>query len=175
MVYPIERNYINMGNARNGRKLVGVKFIVSHDTGNPGSTAIGNRNYFNDNQPKSSAHTFVDDQEIMEIIPLDEMAYHVQAQKPADNELFGANANSAAIGVELCYGGSIQFRQAYDRYVWYHAYLCRTYRLDPRTKIVSHRTLDEGRKIDPEGVFKANGIKWERFIKDVYRQYVSRQ
>ncbi|GAA3327582.1 hypothetical protein GCM10020331_068100 [Ectobacillus funiculus] len=64
---------------------------------------------FRKKMPKSSAHTFVDDQRIIEMIPIDEVAYHVRYSVPTDNELYGYNANSAAIGVELCYGGNISF------------------------------------------------------------------
>jgi N-acetylmuramoyl-L-alanine amidase len=107
--FSIERNYISYGNARPGIKVSKRRFIVSHDTGNPGSTAIGNRNFFQRNQPKSSAHTFIDDKRIIEIIPLDEVAYHVRYSVPTDNEIYGYDANSNAIGVELCYGEILIF------------------------------------------------------------------
>lgn len=90
----------------------GVKFIVAHDTGNPGSTARANRNYFENSRDKdsASAHLFVGDREIIECIPAltsgkPEKAWHVLYTVPTDNQLFGFNANDAAIGVEYCYGG----------------------------------------------------------------------
>ncbi|MFD3446131.1 N-acetylmuramoyl-L-alanine amidase family protein [Microbacteriaceae bacterium 4G12] len=173
MRYPIERVYIKKGGSRPGIRLSKVRFIVSHDTGNPGSTAIGNRNYFQESQPKSSAHAFIDDKRIVEMIPLDEVAYHVRYSVPNDNELFGYNANSAAIGVELCYGGNINFQEAYARYTWYHAYLCQRFNLNPKTSIVSHKRLDPKRKIDPETVLQRQGISFKKYINDVYRMYVS--
>lgn len=166
-MYEITRDYIKHGNARSGKNNLGVKFIVAHDTGNPGSTARANRLYFHNHQPWASAHTFIDDKEILEIVPLWEKAWHVQYQKPKDNEMFGDDANDIAVGVELCYGGSIDFKQAYDRYVWYHAYLCKTFNLDPSKDIVSHATLDPGRRTDPHNALNQNGIKWEQFIEDV--------
>ena len=66
-MFPIERNYIGYGSSRPGIPLSKVRFIVSHDTGNPGSNAIGNRDYFNEIQPKASAHTFIDDKTILEM------------------------------------------------------------------------------------------------------------
>ncbi len=72
-----------------------MRFIVSHDTGNPGSNAIGNRDYFNELQPKASAHTFIDDKTILEIIPINEVAYHVRYGVPTDNDLYGYDANKA--------------------------------------------------------------------------------
>ncbi|MFX3624752.1 MAG: N-acetylmuramoyl-L-alanine amidase family protein [Ectobacillus sp.] len=171
--FPIERVYISYGNSRPGIRVPKRAFIVSHDTGNPGSNAIGNRDFFEQNQPKSSAHTFIDDKRIIEIIPLDEVAYHVRYSVPADNEIYGYDANKAAIGVELCYGGNIDFWAAYTRFAWYHAYLCRRYGLNPKKAIASHKQLDPKRKIDPLEVFKRQGITFNQFINDVYRMYVS--
>lgn len=96
-MFPIERNYIGYGSSRPGIPLSKVRFIVSHDTGNPGSNAIGNRDYFNEIQPKASAHTFIDDKTILEIIPINEVAYHVRYGVPTDNDLYGYDANKAAI------------------------------------------------------------------------------
>ncbi|EOV9525201.1 N-acetylmuramoyl-L-alanine amidase family protein [Bacillus cytotoxicus] len=171
--FPIERNYIEYGSSRPGIRLSKVRFIVSHDTGNPGSNAIGNRDYFHEIQPKASAHTFVDDKTILEIIPIDEVAYHVRYNVPTDNERYGYDANKAAIGVELCYGGNMNFWDAYTRFAWYHAYLCHYFGLNPKTDIVSHKMLDPARKIDPENVLGQQGIRFQQFLADVYRMYVS--
>ncbi len=167
LAYEITQDYIRTGNSRSGQRISTVRFIVSHDTGNPGSTAYGNRNYFDTQQPDASAHTFIDDKYILEIIPLTEIAYHVRSNITADNRLYGANANSAAIGVELCHGGKINFHAAYDRYVWYHAYLCDRFNLDPKSDIVAHATLDPSRRSDPIGILRTNGISWSMFIDDV--------
>ncbi|MGR5985897.1 peptidoglycan recognition protein family protein [Bacillus cytotoxicus] len=171
--FPIERNYIEYGSSRPGIRLSKVRFIVSHDTGNPGSNAIGNRDYFHEIQPKASAHTFVDDKTILEIIPIDEVAYHVRYNVPTDNERYGYDANKATIGVELCYGGNMNFWDAYTRFTWYHAYLCHYFGLNPKTDIVSHKMLDPARKIDPENVLGQQGIRFQQFLADVYRMYVS--
>lgn len=167
MKYPISRSYIRTGNSRSGRKLGTVLFIVSHDTGNPGTSASQNRNYFNNQQPSASAHTFIDDKTILEIIPLDEVAFHVQYGITEDNRRYGANANDASIGVELCYGGSINFQQAYSRYVWYHAYLCSRFGLNPDKQIIGHYTLDPARRTDPINSFSQYGISWAQFIRSV--------
>ncbi len=167
MSYHITRDFIRLGNSRSGQKLNGVRFIVSHDTGNPGSTAYQNMNYFNKQQPSASAHTFVDDQYILEIIPLNEKAWHVRYNVSKDNQMFGADANDAAIGVEFCFGGSINFQESYNRYVWYHAYLCQTFNLDPHKHIVAHSLLDPSRRSDPQSALNRNGVSWDQFIKDV--------
>lgn len=169
-MYPIVQDYIRLGKARSGQKIAPVRFIVSHDTGNPGTDARRNRSHFHNNQPEASAHTFIDDKEILEIVPLSEKAWHVLYEKPRDNELFGDDANNCAIGVELCWGGEINFREAYKRYVWYHAYLCQKYKLDPAKHIVSHKTLDPQRKTDPDNALNRYGITFSQFIQEVEKE-----
>lgn len=169
MPYEITRDYISFGDARSGQKLQNVAFIVSHDTGNPGSSAYANRNYFENADPSASAHTFIDDNTILEIIPLDEKAWHVRSNVQTDNRRFGEDANDAAIGVELAYGGNINFEEAYKRYVWYHAYLVDKYNLDPNKDIVAHSTLDPYRRTDPQNALNQYGISWNDFINDVER------
>jgi N-acetylmuramoyl-L-alanine amidase len=171
MKYDITRDYIGFGDARSGQELQDVQYIVSHDTGNPGSTAYANRNYFENVDPNASAHTFIDDNHILEIIPLDEKAWHVRYNVSTDDRLYGEDANDAAIGVELSYGGNINFEEAYNRYVWYHAYLADKYNLDPSEDIVAHSTLDPARRTDPQNALNKHGISWSDFINDVQRAY----
>jgi N-acetylmuramoyl-L-alanine amidase len=105
--YQIEQRYIRLGNARSGEKLTGPLFIVSHETANNSADADDHFNYFNNSQPSASAHTFIDDGEILEIIPLDEKAWHNLYRNPEDIQLFGYDANEAAIAVELCRTGEM--------------------------------------------------------------------
>lgn len=169
MKYQIVRDYIGIGNSRSGKAIEDVKFIVSHDTGNPGSSAYANRNYFENVAPYASAHTFIDDKYILEIIPLNEKAWHVRYNVTGDNNRYGADANDVAIGVELAWGGTIDFWEAYDRYVWYHAYLVDKYNLDPKEDIIAHSTLDPSRRTDPQNALNRYGISWAQFIQDVQK------
>ena len=152
----------------------GVRFVVAHDTGNPGSTAAGNVKYFerSRNEMSASAHIFVDDKEIIECIPaLDgapaEKAWHVLYSVPTDNQLFGFDANDAAIGVEYCYGGRIDADEAYRKYVWVMAYACHKHGLDPKRKVVGHFFLDPLRKTDPVSGLAHSRMGYEQLLKDV--------
>lgn len=152
-----------------------VKFIVAHDTGNPGSTAKNNVDYFKRtfNEADVSAHLFVDDKEIVECIPAfkaPEKAWHVLYNKPLDNQLYGGDANDIAIGVELCFGGKINTREAYKRYVWLMAKLCFEHKLDPLKDIIGHSKLDPGRKVDPESALKTIGKDMKSLISDVAKE-----
>lgn len=172
--YPIVEKYLTSGSKRrSGLKAGAIKFIVAHDTGNPGSTALNNVNYYerSRNEMSASAHLFVDDKEIIECIPAltgtPEKAWHVMESKPKDNELFGCESNNNAIGVELCYGGKVDTKEAYKRYVWVMAYICHKFNINPLTNIVGHYTLDPERRSDPMTAFKTIGKTFDQFLKDV--------
>jgi N-acetylmuramoyl-L-alanine amidase len=169
--YTITRDYIPVGNSRPGVPNEGISFIVAHDTGNPGSSAYANRSYFARNVVSASAHTFIDDDTILEIIPLEEKAWHVRYEVPADDRMFGGDANDKAISVELAWGGDIDFQEAYNRYVWYIAYLSHKFNLNPLTDIVAHSRLDPTRRSDPENALHRYGITWSEFLSDVNDYY----
>ncbi|OXM15239.1 peptidoglycan recognition protein family protein [Paenibacillus herberti] len=175
--YPIERRYIRIrSNTRPGTRLsVGSPaFFVAHDTGNPGASADAHFRYFERQMDRiASAHVFIDDRSIIEIIPTGtgaepaEKAYHVVRNTTIDNEQFGFDANDAAIGVELCYGGMIDFAAAYDRFAWYMAYCCNKWGKLPSAHIVSHKQLDPSRKTDCEQSLTSGGVTFGDLIRDV--------
>ncbi len=163
--YAIEQNYIDNHYARSKEPIKKVLFLVGHETANNSADADDHQRYFDGIDYYASAHTFIDDGKILEIIPLDEKAWHVNYGKPMDNQLYGDDANDAAIGVELCRTGD--FKKAYDKYVWYFAYLCHKFGLNPQTDIVAHSKLDPERRSDPQSWLEPNGISWSHFIRDV--------
>lgn len=167
--YQIERKYISLGQSRSGERINNVRFIVSHETANNNASAEDHYRYFNGHPGTVSAHTFIDSEKVLEIIPLWEKAWHVNFAVPTDNQLFGADANDAAIGVELCRTGD--FNKSFDRYVWYHAYLCHKFSLDPSKHIVAHSRLDPNRRSDPESFFRQKGVTWNNFINHVTDYY----
>jgi N-acetylmuramoyl-L-alanine amidase len=135
------------------------RYAVAHDTGNPDSTAQQNFKYFNSRPLDASAHVFIDDNEILVIIPLHEKAWHVRSDV--------SDANEWAIGVELCYGPSIDFHEAYRRYVWFFAYLCEMFEWNPETHIKGHFELDPKRRTDPLNSFHQYDKSFPFFIEDV--------
>lgn len=155
-----------------------VRFIVAHDTGNPGSTAANNVAYYerSRNDIEASAHLFVDDRQIIECIPAlrapPEKAWHVRRLVPDDNRLFGHDANDAALGVEYCYGGRIDADEAYRKYVWTLAYACHRYGLDA-TRITGHCFLDPGRKTDPVTGLADSRRSYEQLLRDVAREILA--
>jgi len=168
----ITKDYITSGTKRrSGIKNLGVKFLVAHDTGNPNSTARQNVNYYKNsaNEASASAHTFIDDIDTIECVPLNEKAWHVWYSVTTDNTKYGYDANDCAIGIELCYFPQDKARtqKAYDNYVNYLADLCKTYNLNPLTHISGHFQLDPARKTDPMNAFKVIGKTYDVFLSDV--------
>jgi N-acetylmuramoyl-L-alanine amidase len=114
----IEQVFLDVNKfSRPGRKLSGVDGIVIHYTANPMSTAHNNRDYFENlsktepskphgEQRFASAHFIVGiNGEVLQCIPVDEMAYHVGANtytELAINHLLGA-PNTCTIGIECCH------------------------------------------------------------------------
>jgi hypothetical protein len=180
--YEIEPDFAILGSRRRpGRAIVpSVQFVVAHDTGNPGASARAHaRWYRNDPNPAriSSAHIFVDDKSIVETVPAlsngkpPEQALHVLYSVPSDNQLYGVDANRAAVGIEYCYGGSIDPDEAYSRYVWTIAYACDKFGLDPARRVVGHHVLDPQRKSDPSQGLRASGRSYDTLLRDVVAAY----
>ncbi|WP_239630540.1 peptidoglycan recognition family protein [Paenibacillus sp. H1-7] len=153
------------------------RFLVAHDTGNPGSTAANNVTFYErtHNDMEASAHLFVDDRSIIECIPFltapPEKAWHVRYDVVGDNIRYGTNANDAAGSIELCYGGSIDMEEAYRRYCWTLAYACYLYGLNPATDLIGHYRLDPQRRTDPVGALALVGKTFDDLIIDVAAEY----
>jgi N-acetylmuramoyl-L-alanine amidase len=176
--YAITARYIpEKTKRRPGLSITKVRFIVAHDTGNPRSTAAQNVQYYinSRNAMSASAHLFVDDKEILECVPAltaaPEKAWHVLYGVPKDNELYGVNANDAAIGVEYCYGGAIDADKAYEKYVWLLAKICFEFELNPSKDIVGHFFLDPKRKTDPVTGLAHSRRSYEQLLRDVVTEY----
>lgn len=166
---------------RAGTPIQKVRFLVAHDTGNPGSTAANNIQFYINTShtvepaKTASAHLFVDDKEILECVPAltaaAEKAFHVLKKVTKDNELYGINANDGAIGVEYCYGGAINADKAYEKFVWVLAKLCFVYKLNPAKDIVGHFFLDPARKTDPVTGLARSRRTYEQLLRDVATEF----
>ncbi|MGN9865908.1 peptidoglycan recognition protein family protein [Bacillus swezeyi] len=103
----VVKNFVKINQyTRPGLKLSGVKGIVMHWTATPGASALNERNYFNGtciaDKRYASAHYFVDRKEAQQIIPENEVAYHAHDRNHCYVSFLKPNANTKAIGVELC-------------------------------------------------------------------------
>ncbi len=144
--------------SRPGDPLDEVKNIFVHYTANPGTSAAQNRSYFEslkDTQERSaSAHFIIGyEGEIIQCIPMDEIAYAVQTR------------NEDSISIECCYVASNgSFTQStYDSLVKLLGWLTEAYDLDTEDIL---RHYDCGGKKCPL-YYTDNPDAWERLKQDV--------
>ena len=80
------------------------KYIVLHYTGNSKDTAYNNAKYFNGGNRNASAHYFVDDNNIYQVVEDNKGAWHVGNTKTEVN-------NKNSIGIEMCCSGNYQISE----------------------------------------------------------------
>ncbi|MED3562233.1 N-acetylmuramoyl-L-alanine amidase [Bacillus xiapuensis] len=141
--------YINKNQySRPAEKLNDVRKLVIHYTANNGGTAMNHFNYFNNLRDRyASAHIFVDKNEAINIIPLNEIAYHANdvQKRNADGSAWRGvkellpNANYLSVGVEMCLEKDGTFHaDTVERTVDVFVDLCKKFKLDPLKDIVRH-------------------------------------
>lgn len=141
--------FINVNQfSRPGKKLDGVKKIVVHYTANPGASAQNHYLYFGSLKDRyASAHLFVDKIEAINIIPLNEVAYHagdIQKRNANGTPYRGVkellpSANYLSIGVEMCIEKDGTFHpDTITRTEDVFVELCKKFNLDPMCDIVRH-------------------------------------
>lgn len=129
--------------SRPGFKLKGVKKLVLHWTANPGASAANHFAYFDktiiEKKDYASAHIFVDKNEAINIIPLDEVAYQANDGTYRGIPELRPNANFLAIGVEMCVEKDDTFHpDTIARTEDVFVELCKKFKLDPIKDIVRH-------------------------------------
>ena len=85
------------GNYQKGRTQP-VEYIVVHYTANTGDTAQNNLDYFARTKTGTSAHYFVDENEVCQSVQDTDVAWHCGSKNPVHP--YCRNANS--IGIEMC-------------------------------------------------------------------------
>lgn len=139
MTLPYTKKYISKSKyTRPGTKLVAVKKIVMHYTASPEGTAINHYRYFSNlNDRYASAHIFVDKNEALAIVPIDEVAYHANDVQERIKGIpyrgvssLKPNANLCSLGIEMCIekDGSIH-ENTFNKAVDVAAYLCKKHGL----------------------------------------------
>ena len=148
--------------SRPGEKLEKVNNIFVHYTANKGTSAAQNRSYFENlgitGETSASAHFIIGfDGEIIQCIPLEEIAYAVQKR------------NYDSISIECCFlQDDGKFTDAtYQSLIRLCAWLLNEYNLAPEDM---RRHYDEGGKKCPL-YYVEHEDAWEQFLKDL-RDYI---
>ena len=142
------------GDSRRGVMLEGVRNIVIHYVGNPGTTAQQNRDYYANPSSEVSSHFVIGLKgEIIQCIPLHE-------KSSASN-----HRNKDTISIEVCHPDeSGKFAdETYDSLVKLTVWLCEVCGLDS-SDIIRHYDIT-GKQCPLYFVTHENA--WERFKKDV--------
>ncbi len=114
-------------NNRPFRKLKGIRGIVVHWTANTGkgADALSHYKYFNRGYVGASAHYMVDQDRIVQLIPDDEVAWHVgdkprSAQLPLRSKVLkgSSNPNDFLIGIEMCVNAGNNWIDTVDKTIW---------------------------------------------------------
>ncbi|MDR1558339.1 MAG: N-acetylmuramoyl-L-alanine amidase [Clostridiales bacterium] len=131
-----------VSHGRSGRSMV-PKGVVVHYVANPGSSALANRNYFENGSGGAgvSAHYIIGlNGEILRCVPDTERAVHAgKSYGLAWNEMAKTN-NSRLIGIECCHpaiDGKFN-SHTIDSLVELAADLCKRYKLDPLKDVYRH-------------------------------------
>lgn len=146
----IKYEYINKNQyTRPGLKLSAVKGIVIHWTANPGASARNHKAYFGNGGGGRYAgcHIFVDTQEALCIVPLDEVTYQANERDCRIPKLKGhsgsyyGDANCTTVGIEMCVEKNGQISQkTIDKAVKVAIELCKKFKLD-ENDIYTHNQI----------------------------------
>jgi len=150
-----------------------VKGLIVHYVGNPDTSAIFNRDYFEIRKKGmlgyGSAHLIVGlEGEILQCIPLDEVAHHAgptPETTKAAKRIFGSYPNGCTIGIETCH---LDEAGRYTPETWHSAvklcaWLCQQFDLTEDDIFTHHFVTGK----DCPRWFVHNPDEWVRFINDV--------
>jgi N-acetylmuramoyl-L-alanine amidase len=145
------------------RRVLKPEGFVIHATSNPGATAQNHYKYFNSGDRQSSAHYVADWQDIIRLIPENEIAWHA-----------GPSANSKYLSVEMCEPKGhnvLEFQQVWERTVWLVADAFVRYGWGVTPGLWSHdgisKRYHETDHTDPIGFFKEYGRTFADFVTEV--------
>lgn len=158
-------NHIQPGNRRPGYKLV-PKYLTIHSTANPNSNALQERAWLtnkNNTNKYASWHLCVDDERVVESIPLDETAWHA-------GDGGQGTGNRHSLSLEICESGNkiITLMHA----ILVVADLVIEYNIDVKN-IVPHSKWTK--TACPSILGSGKGALWRDFIKEVEQEVERRR
>ena len=149
--------------SRSGEKQGAIQNIVVHWVGNANTSAVANRNYFENlkdtHSTYASSHYIVGlEGEVIRCIPDDEVAFHAGSY----------SMNRKSIGIETCHPDwNGQFNEkTYNSLVELCASLCKQYGIDINNII---RHYDVTGKCCPK-YYVEHPVAWQQFKQDVYNK-----
>ncbi|MCD3217847.1 amidase [Clostridium botulinum C] len=143
-----------------------IKYIVIHDTGNTDKEAnsMCHYRYFNCCNRNASAHYFVDDTRIVQVVEDYNASWHV-----GDGHGKYGITNHNSIGVEICVNKDGNYDRAVSNAIELVKYLMQKYNISSN-RVVRH--YDASRKCCPSSMYSNNWAKWNWFKSQLIGQGV---
>lgn len=132
-----------------------IKYIVVHDTGNSTDTAEANANYFNGGNRNASAHYFVDDDSIVQVVEDSNAAWHC-----GDGGMKYGIGNHNSIGIEMCRVNNTVTSTTEANAIELVKAKMAQYNI-PIDRVVRH--YDASRKCCPQSFSSNNWARWNNF------------
>ena len=151
---PIIKKITNY-NHRYDSSIADIKYIVIHDTGNQNDSAEGNAKYFAVDNRNASAHYFVDDNNIIQIVEDKDIAWHV-----GDGKGKYGITNQNSLGVEMCRINGTVTVKTEENTLELVKTLMEKYKI-PADRVVRH--YDASRKLCPSSFSANNWARWTAF------------
>ena len=145
-----------------GRGSNDPRYLVIHETANPGATALNHVSYWSTGNQGGEAHYVADwTEKVYHTTPDDRACWHV-----------GGNANSWSVGIELCHATN----QSDFEKVWRCGVEFAAWYLESQgwgvDRMVSHHQANQiwatySDHTDPDGYFEEFGKSWAQFVQEV--------
>lgn len=129
-----------------------IRYIVVHDTGNKTDTAINNAKYFSAAR-NASAHYFVDDNNIVQVVAESNAAWHAGG---GSNGIYNHNS----IGIEMCRVDNAVTLKTENKTLELIKYLMVKYNIAPNGVV---RHYDATKKNCPASFSLNNWHRWNNF------------
>jgi N-acetylmuramoyl-L-alanine amidase CwlA len=162
--YPITQDFLPDGLNHSGASLEPVGLTI-HETATPTASAENESAYFHNGDRSASAHFFIDQDSIVQILPENLRAWHA-----------GKQANTRFLSIEMChFDDEERFAEVWARTVWLAADICVRYGLNPESdQLHTHawvsETWGETDHTDPLSYFTAHGKTWADFVVNVVNE-----
>lgn len=155
--------------AKNFTNIIEEKqYIVIHDTANynRGADAMAHYKYFNTANRNASAHYFVDDNSIVELIDPNLRAWHCGDKK-------GSNiTNKNSIGIELCVNKDGNYTLTKQNSIELITKLMIDFNITP-SRVVRH--FDVTGKVCPASMAQKDWKIWNEYKEEIIKKYNSKK
>lgn len=149
----------------------GRKYIVIHYTGNTTDTAKANANYFYNVNRDASAHYFIDEKNVVEVVSPEDTAWAVGVNYGANN-LFGKCTNGNSISLEMCSTHGKIASATFNNTVELTKKLMKKYNI-PASRVVRHYDVCSKQCPGWSGWLGSDNSIWKKFKQAISTNSIS--